>query len=202
MMHFGIANLIRFLLGILIVQAATAVQVYAALQTDKPLLWIAFAGLSLALGILAALWFSSLLRNSQKDAVENMKERFSKERETIRLRAEREKTKVIKQSHKQLIKDRDRTQSRANMKVGASFAGIIGLGGLMLFTQFITFGLLLMSTAGGGLAGYALRTRQEYKSRRDAAASLPEKPPLKRIGVDFAHRLGEAMTGKPKEKKH
>ncbi len=192
MIDFGIANLIRFLLGILIVQAATAVQIYAALQTDKPLLWVVFGGLSLILGILAALWFSSMLRHAQKDAVKNMSERFSKERE---------KTKVIKQSHQQIIKDRNRTQSRASMKVGASFAGVIGLGGLMLFTQFFTLGMMLMSTAGGALAGYALRTRQEYKTRNDGPKVLPESRPLKRIGADSARRLTEVIAGKSNVKK-
>ncbi len=201
MIDFGIANLIRFLLGILIVQAATAVQIYAALQTDKPLLWVVFGGLSLILGILAALWFSSMLRHAQKDAVKNMSERFSKERENIRLRAEREKTKVIKQSHQQIIKDRNRTQGRASMKVGASFAGVIGLGGLMLFTQFFTLGMMLMSTAGGALAGYALRTRQEYKTRKDGPKILPEGRPLKRIGADSARRLTAVIAGKSNEKK-
>lgn len=201
MIRSGIANLVRFILGILLLQTATAVQVYAALQTDKPVLWAVFGGLTLVLGVMAALWFSAVLRHAQKDAVDNMRERFSKERENIRLRAEREKAKVIKQSHQQMIKDRDRTQGRANMKVGASFAGVIGLGGLMLFTQFVTFGMLLMGTAGGALAGYALRIRHEFKTRGQESNNLPRSPELKRIGRQSVRKLGEAIVGKPEDKK-
>jgi hypothetical protein len=42
----------------------------------------------------------------------------------------------------------------------------------MLFTQFITVGLLTLTAGGGAAAGYLLRIRQERR-RRDAA-----EPPL------------------------
>ncbi len=195
MTHLGIGNLIRFIVGIVLVQAATGVQVYAALQTEKPLLWAIFAGLTLVVGLLAALWFSSMLRHARKDAVDDLKENYLRERENIRIRAEREKTRVIKQSHKEMIKERQRTQSQASMKVGASFAGMIGIGALMMFTQFVTFGMMLMGTAGGALAGYAYRARQEFKDKDAKPGKLPGAQSIKRLGAESASRISQAVLG-------
>jgi len=169
MLQFNFSGIFKFLLGILLVQAATAAQVVAALRSGSQEVWILLAALSLMLGILAALWFSSIAHHARKDAVTRIKDNFSKEREKIRLRAERDKTKVIQQSHQQIIKDRNRTQAKASLKIGASFAGVVGLGAIMLLTQFVTFGLLTLSTAGGALAGYAWRTRQELGRRERQA---------------------------------
>ncbi len=190
-------NPFKFLLGILLVQVATAAQVYAALRTADPEIWIAFAVLSVTLGFLAAFWFSSLTHNAQKDAVAHMKEDFSKQRERLRVQAEREKTKVIEKSHQRIIKDRQRTEGKASLKVGASFAGLVGVGAVMLFTQFVTFGMLLMGTAGGALAGYSVRARQDYLTRkREADPQLA--PPMKTIAADSARRVINAVTGQGK----
>jgi Flp pilus assembly protein TadB len=191
-----ITNLFKFLLGILLLQVATAAQVYAALRTNDPKIWFVFALLSLALGFLAAFWFSSVARHAQKDAVADMKEDFLKQRERIKVRAEREKTKVIEQSHQRIIKDRRRTEGKASLKVGASFAALIGVGAVMLFTQFVTFGMLLMSTAGGALAGYTVRARQDYLNRRKDA-DLQLSPPVRTIAADSARRVIAALTGRP-----
>lgn len=166
MNRYGISDLIRFLLGILLVQTATGIQVLAALRSADREIWLLFGLLSLTLAGVAALWFTSIANHGRKDAVARMKDDFSREREKIRVRAEREKTKVIEKSHQQIIKHRDRTQTKASMKAGASFAAVVVLGGIMLFTQFIPLGMLLMTTAGGALAGYGFRARQEYLGRR------------------------------------
>jgi hypothetical protein len=187
-------NIVKFLLGILLVQLATAAQVYAALRTDDLEIWLVFATLSTTLGFLTAFWFSALAQHAEKDAVAGMKENFSKQRERIRLRAEREKTKVIEQSHQRIIKEKRRTENRAGLKVGASFAGVVALGAVMLFTQFVTFGMLLMSTAGGALAGYAVRMRQDHIARR-RGADPQLTPPIKRLAADSARRVIDAVTG-------
>jgi len=165
MIQFNFSGIFKFLFGILLVQAATAAQVVAGLRSGSQEVWILLSALSLVLGILTSLWFSSIAHHARKDAVTRIKDNFSKEREKIRLRAERDKTKVIQQSHQRIIKDRNRIQAKASLKIGASFAGVVGLGAIMLLTQFVTFGLLTLSTAGGALAGYAWRTRQELGRR-------------------------------------
>ena len=150
---------------------------------------------ALILSILAALWFVSISTHTHKDTVSRMKEEFFREREKIRVRAEREKTKVVEKSHQRIIRDRNRTQGKANMKVGASFVGALAVGVIMLFTQFVTMGMLLMTTAGGALAGYAFRTRQEI-GRREKQQALGSKPPEKLIGSDPARRVVASLVGK------
>lgn len=160
-----IFGLFKFFIGILLIQVATGLQVMAALDSGKPQVWLLFGLLSLTLGVMAALWFVSISSHTSQDSLVRAKEDFSRERERIRVQAEQEKAKVLKQSQQQMLRERDRTHAKANMKVGASLAGVVGIGGLMLFTQFMTLGLLTITAAGGALAGYAVRMRQDIASR-------------------------------------
>ena len=41
-----------------------------------------------------------------------------------------------------------------------AFAGVIAVGGLFVFAQMITVGLLTLTTAGGALGGYYYRGRR------------------------------------------
>jgi hypothetical protein len=200
MFRYPLPGLLKFLVGITLVQAATAAIVAAGLRTQDQQIWLLLSGLALTLSCLAAFWFVSIVNHAKKDAIVNLKDSFarerekirnkaekhkeamSREREKIRLLAEREKTKIVKDTHEQLIKERVRSNSSANFKVGASFAGLIGIGAMMLFTQFITLGLLTLTTAGGALAGYTYRLRQDREKRK-------ESQPLE------APRQGEKLIG-------
>jgi len=194
MSRYSISYLIKFLLGLLLVQAATGVVVLAALRSENQEIWLLLALLSLSMGGLAALWFTSIVNHAEKDATARSKNNFSREREKIRLRAEREKNRVIEKSHQEITKVRGRTQAKANMKVGASFAGVLALGGMMLFTQFLTLGMLLMTTAGGALAGYGFRARKDYLNRREKLEVTTDKPE-KRITHQSARRVVNALVG-------
>jgi hypothetical protein len=194
MHRYGITDLVKFLLGILLIQLATAIQVLAGLRAQDRELWVLFALLSLTLGGIAALWFTSLTNHARRDAVARLKDDFSREREKIRLRAEREKTKVIEKSHQQIIRHRARSQSKAKMKASASFAGLLALGGIMLFTQFFTLGMLLVTTTGGALAGYGFRARQEYLGRRRNPEINADKP-QSQTWDRSARRVVQSLTG-------
>ena len=180
----NISIVFKFLVGILLVQGIAAILVYAALNTDQALLWVLFAGLALGIGFLTALWFGSLSSHLGKEAVARVREGFLKEREQIRVKAEKEKTKVIRQSHQQLTKERKRAQSKASIRAGVSFATVAGLGALMLLTQFFTVGLLTLTTAGGAFGGYLLRARQDR--HRGAARGIGGAPAL---GGRSAHQV-------------
>ncbi len=187
MMRFSFSGLFKFLTGILLVQIATGILVVVALRTESREMWLLFALLAVTLCLLTAFWFASIISHARRDAVSQVREGFSREREKIRVRAEREKSKVIEKSHQQIIKDRSRTQAKANAKSAALFAGVLALGGIMVFTQFFTFGLLLMTTAGGALAGYLMRSRQIFLSRRQKPsleAGKTEKQIGERISAD------------------
>ncbi len=102
--------------------------------------------------------------NIHKDTLAKTVEKHAREREKIHINAERQKTKTLKNSHKEILKESRRSNRKANIKVGSILVLAAAVGGVMLFTQFITAGLLIMGTAGGGLADYLGRMRQEKKS--------------------------------------
>ena len=160
MVFSNLTILFKFLVGTLLLQGAAGILVYAALRSGQAQVWLLSGALALILGSLGALWFTSLAGHLRKDALSRERESLSRQREQIRVRAEREKTKVIQQSHQQIARERRRARNNAKLKIGASSMAVIGLGLLMLLTQFATLGLVLMSGAGGALGGYLFRARQ------------------------------------------
>ena len=151
--------MLRFLVGILLVQSATV-----ALVLLSPNLqgfgWLRLAVPILVIGFFTAFWFQSLAKYKSKNEVENLKGQHLKEKAKIQLNAERAKTRLVKQTQKQIAREAKITHAKANFKVGAAFAATIGAGALMLITELFTFGLLTLSTAGGALGGYILRARR------------------------------------------
>lgn len=164
--------MLRFLPGILIIQIATVALALAAVRTSDSEQWIAIACLAVIVNLVTTFWFGSIAGHMKKDAVARAKEEFYRERETLKVNAERQKSRLIKKSHEQINKETNRAHAKANFKVGAAFAGVIGAGALMMFTQFLTLGLLTLAGGGGALAGYLVRVRQEYKSG-DKVSVLP-----------------------------
>ena len=158
--------MLKYLLGILIIQAASAAMTLAAIKSDNQELWLAVLLLAMVLGLVTAFWFSSIANHAKKDALANAKDEFSKEREKLRVNAERQKTRLIRKSHEEIRKETNRAHARSNFKLGAGFVGIVAVGSLMIFSQLLTLGLLTLAVGGGALGGYLLRARQEVVSRR------------------------------------
>ncbi|MGH8615872.1 MAG: hypothetical protein ACREYF_28640 [Gammaproteobacteria bacterium] len=179
----------RFLPGLILLQAATAVLVYAALSQPVKGYWIAFGLIALLTNVLTAFWFGAIVKQIKKDAVARTKEVFAKERERLRLQTEKEKSKVIEQSHKRVVQETNRAQAKANFKVGAAFVGALGVGAVMLFTELVTLGLLTLSTGGGALAGYLMRERQAQRGHRTSYESLGKPSSGKVIEA----KVGEAL---------
>jgi len=173
----------RFLAGILFVQAATVALVLVTITASPSVQWPAVGLIVLITSVLAALWFGSIARHLRKDEVVRAKESFAQEREQIRVRAEKAKAKVVEQSHKQAVKEATRAHAKANFKVGAAVIGAVGAGVVFLVAEFLTLGLLTLSTIGGGLAGYAVRARQEVVGNRkdQKRVTAKNKPPLLRL---------------------
>ena len=46
--------------------------------------------------------------------------------------------------------------------------GTLGLGGVMLLTQFVTLGLVTLTLGGGVLGGYVWRARRDHIARQIA----------------------------------
>ena len=153
--------MLKFIPGILILQVITiALVLFAPTNLDNwGLLRLAIP--VLIAGFLTAFWFGSIAAHQRKDEISRLKEYHAKERETIRLDAERAKTKLVKKEQRKTLKEVRHSATRANIKIWLAFAGAAGLGGLLIMTQFMSLGLLTLTTVGGAWVGYMLRIRQE-----------------------------------------
>ena len=143
--------MLKYLLGILIIQAATVAMTIAAIRSDDQEFWLAALALALIFGLVTAFWFTSIASHVKKDALAEAKDEFNKEREKLRVNAERQKTRLIRKSHEEIRKETNRAHARTSFKLGAGFIGIVAAGSLMIFSQFLTLGLLTLALGGGGL---------------------------------------------------
>lgn len=158
-------QLFKFLLGIILVQIATVVLVVLSPDVLQGEGLVRLAIPLLFIALMVAFWFTSLAEHYRKDAVEKTKSSFAKEREKLRVNAERAKTRVVKQAQKDIAKEAKNTHAKANFKVGAAFAGVLGVGALFVFAQLLTVGLLTMSAAGGAMGGYYWRGKRMAKKQ-------------------------------------
>lgn len=177
MAPFSLPSFIRFLVGIFLLQGATALLLMTAQESDLARNGWLLGALGLVIGVIAAFWFTAITSHASQQSVLRASEKYQRQRDRIIRRAEKEKTQEIRNSHQQLLRETRRVQSRSTLKLGAALSGVAGLGVLLLFTQFMTLGLLAVSATGGALLGYGIRARQyPALGRTSAPASLPEKP--------------------------
>jgi hypothetical protein len=153
--------MLKFIFGILLLQVITIALVLIAPADLANWGWLRLAIPVLIAGFLTAFWFGSIAARQRKDKISRLKESHAKERETIRVNAERAKRKLVKQAQRKTVQEVRRASTRANIKIGLAFAGAAGLGGALILTQFMSLGILTLATVGGALGGYLLRIRQE-----------------------------------------
>jgi hypothetical protein len=171
MIPFSLPAFIKFLVGVFLLQGATALLVLTVQDADlHGSGWLVIA-LGILIGVIAALWFSAITSHANEHSLVRAGEKFSRQRDYLRRQAEKEKTKEIREGHRQVLRATRRLQNRSTLKMGAAMAGIAGLGVLLLFTQFMTLGLLAVSATGGALLGYGVRARQHPAIRRTTAAA-------------------------------
>ena len=154
--------MLKFLPGILLIQLITTgliVLIFKWLENIE--IVITLASFTLIVGFLTAFWFAAIARSMQKEQLSRMKDRHARDREKILLHAERDKASIATKSYQKIAQETQRIHSKANFKVAAAFTAAATVGGIMLVTQFITVGLMLMVGSGSGLAGYLMRIRQE-----------------------------------------
>jgi len=167
--------MLKYLPGILIIQAATVAMTLAAIRSDNRELWLAVLLLGLILGLVTAFWFSSIASHAKKDALAQAKDAFYREREKLRVNAERQKTRIMRKSHEEIRKETNRAHAKTSFKLGAGFIGIVAAGSLMIFSQFLTLGLLTLAVGGGALGGYLMRIRQEITARNKESSVITEE---------------------------
>ena len=155
--------MLRFFIGIIVVQIATVALVLLAPELEG-VGWLRLIIPLLVISFFAAFWFGSIAKHKSKDELFQAKAQHAQEREKIQINAERAKTRLVQKTQQQIAREAKIAHSKANFKVGAAFAGTIGIGALMLLTELLTMGLLTISTAGGALGGYILRARKGDKA--------------------------------------
>ena len=179
MIRFSFPVFIKFLVGVFLLQGATALLVMTAQDANLYKSGWLVASLGMLIGVIAALWFSAISSHASQHSFVRASEKFNRQRDRIRRQADKEKTKEIRDGHQQVMRETRRQRNRATLKFGgAALAGIAGLGVLLLFTQFMTLGLLAVSATAGALLGYGVRARQypAIGQQADATAgSLPGK---------------------------
>jgi len=154
MTPFSLSAFIKFLVGIFLLQGATALLLMMAQDADLHRTGWLIGLLGILIGVIAALWFSTITSHASQHSLIRASERYNRQRDRIRRQAEKEKTREIRKA----------------------MTGIAGLGVLLLFTQFMTLGLLAVSATGGALLGYGIRARQYPALGRSPDASAGSFP--------------------------
>ena len=178
MTPFSLPVFIKFLVGIFLLQGATALLLMTAQDADLHKTGWLIGVLGILIGVIAALWFSTITSHASQHTLIRASEKYNRQRDRMRRQAEKEKTREIRNSHQQVLRETRRLQNRSTLKLGAAMTGIAGLGVMLLFTQFMTLGLLAVSATGGALLGYGIRARQYPaigRSPDTAAGSLAGK---------------------------
>ena len=168
-------TMLKFIPGILILQVVTIVLVLIVPGDLADWGWLRLAIPVLIAGFFTAFWFGSIAAHRHKDDINRLKEKHAKERETIRVNAERAKTRLLKNSRRKARQEVRRSSRQSNIKAGLVFAGAAGLGGVLILTQFMSLGMLILTSAGSALGGYLLRIRQEKKKLQ--VPTLDLQPP-------------------------
>lgn len=153
-------NLLKFLFGIVLVQIATYFLIVLAPNELNLVGFIRIAIPLLFIALVVAFWFNSIAGHHSKDAISKVKDDFANERDKLRVNAHRAKERVIKNAQKDLAKETAKAHAKANFKVGAAFAGMLGVGALFVFAQMLTAGLLAISATVGAMGGYYWRGKR------------------------------------------
>jgi Flp pilus assembly protein TadB len=165
----------KFLPGILLLQLVTAGLVFICVSwSQEPQLIFVVVVFGIIIAVLTTFWFGSIVRNIQNSTQAKLQAKHAQDREKIIRRAEREKAKVTSKSYQQIEKSAQKVRAKANVKAGASFAVAMGLGGIMIFSQLVTVGMMVLVAAGSGLAGYLIRVRQDHLAGKNP-------PPLPKV---------------------
>ena len=179
---FRVPLSLKLFVGLVLIQGITALLLYAWWRTGSTDAALTFAALAIASALFAALWLASLARGHSAEDVLRAQGDLARERERHKRLSAEERAKAVEQARRQVERETQRVRNRSNVKLYGAFAGIAGLGTLLLLTQFLSLGVLLLSSSGGAIAGYLLRVRQESRRQRELGQSeAPRLSPVTRL---------------------
>lgn len=173
----------KFLPGIILIQLVTVgLTVTAFARSEDAALILIIAFFALIISFLASFWFAAIARNFYHESFNQLREDHLREKEKILINTEREKALAVAQRYQAREAEIRRAYAKANFKVGVVVTLCTGIGAILMLSQMVTFGLMLLVGSGSGLLGYLVRIRQERtKLRIQEIRSEPEidhsKPP-------------------------
>jgi len=200
--------MLRYLPGIVLVQVVTFTLYFVNQEASIEQLLLRVGLPALIISVVTALWLSMIGRMDaeQRNSVlreQHANERTQLNREIERVRADAmleastdrahlmeranlERERLVKQTHKQLMKQERGANRRANFKVGFAFMALTGFGAFMLVSQFMLLGAVMISAASGAMGGYLFRWRQgkrmmdrlttlQYKNVHTPVPALPDQ---------------------------
>lgn len=167
-------QIVKFLFGILLAQTATYFLIVLAPDEFTLSGFFRIAIPLLFISLIVAFWFNSMAGHHSKDAVVKMKDDFHNEREKIKTNAQRAKTRAVNAVRKESAKETARAHAKANFKVGAAFAGMLAVGGLFVFAQMLTAGLLAISATVGAMGGYYWRGKRIENKQLQGLENRPD----------------------------
>lgn len=174
--------MLRFFTGIILVQIASVALVLVARSEARAWdIWLPTAVALGAIGLVAAFWFASVATNLRRDELHRLRADFAREREDLRVKAEREKTRLVRKSQKNVASETRRAESRANRKVALAVAAASAVGVLIVFTSSMALGLLLLSGAGSALGGYLVGRNWRPKARGGGGDIQTSDAPRRRL---------------------
>ncbi|MBX2837012.1 MAG: hypothetical protein KTR35_09170 [Gammaproteobacteria bacterium] len=152
--------MLRYLPGILVVQLVTVAIFWANQDRSVNDLLVSAVLPAALIALVTAFWFASISRADGERLLGKIRHQHAKEREKLQIDAEKDKAKVLKETHKTIRREERRVGRKANLKVGLAFMGAAMAGVVMIITELLTLGLITITTAGGAMGGYLLRWRQ------------------------------------------
>jgi Flp pilus assembly protein TadB len=168
---------LKYLFVIMLVQASTAIFIIMSPADLDGWTWLRVLVPTAIIALVTAFWLQALIKNEQKSAIVRLQAAHAKEREKIKVNAERAKTRLMKKNQEELVKEVRKTQSSAsfssNLKAAGLFSGVAVIGGFLLLSNFMLMGAIMLTTAGGAVGGYWLRLRQD-KGKAIFLSSKPE----------------------------
>ncbi|MEZ5448548.1 MAG: hypothetical protein R3E89_05920 [Thiolinea sp.] len=115
--------MLRFLPGLILLQIITISLLLLAPETFSlsGFGWLRVAIPLLIIAVLMAFWFASLASQLSHEKIARLKEQHARERENLRVNAERAKHRVTRDAQKQVEKEIRRTSAKANFRSAPHF---------------------------------------------------------------------------------
>jgi hypothetical protein len=174
----------RIVLGLWLLQAVSAGSAWFALSGEsRPGEIVAWIGLTMSVGLLAALWFWTALRDQRRLGEARQIELMANK--AAELQADLARQRAADTAKLRALTEKVARPQRGLLKMSLLTGGALGLCLALIVTQLVTLGFLALAFAAGGGAGYVLRGRMARRAlAAETTMSVPltveEKPPIQR----------------------